>query len=944
MRTGLFTTLLLFLFAGLSCGRTDFDPAKPHDAGPIDIDDDGDVDVDVPGCGNGIVETHLGEVCDNGVLNSDEPGASCRTDCTPARCGDGIHDPNEECDDGTDNSNEPGSFCRIDCMLARCGDGIVDPGEGCDAGALNSNEPGAPCRTDCVLPTCGDGIVDPGEECDDGNTINTDECTNACTWARCGDGIIHEGHEVCDDGNSRDDIACSADCTEGCGDGIVQPHRGEICDDGPNNTDTILGACRTVCRFGTCGDGILDPGQFCLGAPMYFPTTEDPVDVVYRDLNVDGHPDLILTTASTVHVFLYDPVNEAFRATWNRSGLSGPVAPMAGDFNGDGIPDLAVLETTQRRVAIFLGQGAGQFAAPVRYSTGTGNPTRAVAGDFTGNGRPDIAVIVPFSDNLVLLHNNGSGAFSTSSTITTCSRPVSIATGFINADDHPDLAISCQMANLVLILYSNGDGTFGTPRYLGASDKPAHIVLSDMNADGRTDVVLLRSMNYPAMPQLTVYLQKPDGAFDPLESITNLPYNARMVAVADANRNQTRDVLVSFDSSLRLFLNNGEGVLTSSTTWTWPSNPGRACFSDPRRDLQALPVTVGGIPRGGLGLDAASWPFPARLNLPAPVNFAITARFTGNASTDAIISTGNELLVLAGTGTGQFSSVTQIPFSGANRLLVFDSVDPNAADVWVTTSGQSRITPMENDGSGNFVAQSPVNMPGTQPVAAISGLNMNNDAFPDAAILYKDTAQIQFFLGTENGAVTGDAVSVGTSPDHMLCGNIMGTGTTDCVVVDSSREVFLLVGNGAGSGVVYSIGHLAAAPASLILADANDDGTLDLIVATAATSSISAYHFVINPGPSVTLTPGQTVAVGCTPRSLISGDLDGDGLVDSLLLCNDGLTLRWLYAYGDGLLLHPLVRSPLHTAVSCTRAHLVSGSDFLCWTSHPSVFTLLNRP
>ena len=44
-------------------------------------------------------------------LQFDEPGASCRPDCTPARCGDGIVDPNELCDDG---NTIPFDGCRAD--------------------------------------------------------------------------------------------------------------------------------------------------------------------------------------------------------------------------------------------------------------------------------------------------------------------------------------------------------------------------------------------------------------------------------------------------------------------------------------------------------------------------------------------------------------------------------------------------------------------------------------------------------------------------------------------------------------------------------------------------------------------------------------------------------------------------------------------------------------
>lgn len=44
--------------------------------------------------------------------------------------------------------------------------------------------------------------------------------------------------------------------TTSCGNGV--PDRGEQCDDGRDNSDTIPGACRTDCRQARCGDGVVD--------------------------------------------------------------------------------------------------------------------------------------------------------------------------------------------------------------------------------------------------------------------------------------------------------------------------------------------------------------------------------------------------------------------------------------------------------------------------------------------------------------------------------------------------------------------------------------------------------------------------------------------------------------------------------------------------------------
>lgn len=110
-------------------------------------------------CGNGNVEA--GETCDDGADNG--PTKACTPMCQPAVCGDGfvasweqcdgedctydcrqdllqcgdaVADPGEECDLGAANSAAQGATCRTDCRLARCGDGVVDSGsprgEACD--------------------------------------------------------------------------------------------------------------------------------------------------------------------------------------------------------------------------------------------------------------------------------------------------------------------------------------------------------------------------------------------------------------------------------------------------------------------------------------------------------------------------------------------------------------------------------------------------------------------------------------------------------------------------------------------------------------------------------------------------------------------------------------------------------------------------------------------
>jgi cysteine-rich repeat protein len=97
-----------------------------------------------------------------------------------------------------------------------CGDGIQEAAEECDDGNTVVTDE---CTNACLDAVCGDGVVGPDEECDDANTADSDACTNACRLAVCGDSIVGPAEE-CDDGNTTDGDGCSASCDgeAACGD------------------------------------------------------------------------------------------------------------------------------------------------------------------------------------------------------------------------------------------------------------------------------------------------------------------------------------------------------------------------------------------------------------------------------------------------------------------------------------------------------------------------------------------------------------------------------------------------------------------------------------------------------------------------------------------------------------------------------------------------------
>src|SRR6202158_2192047 len=112
-------------------------------------------------------------------------------------------------------------------------------------------------------------------------------------------------------------------------------------------------------------------------------------------------------------------------------------------------------------------------------------PSSVAVGDFNSDGVPDLAVTNTFSSDVSVLLGNGNGSFQPARNLMVGSIPLSVAVGDFNGDGVQDLAVANNGSNNVSVLLSNGDGTFQPARNFAAGNGPNSVAGGGFNGAGR---------------------------------------------------------------------------------------------------------------------------------------------------------------------------------------------------------------------------------------------------------------------------------------------------------------------------------------------------------------------------------------------------------------------------------------------------------------------------
>jgi len=276
--------------------------------------------------------------------------------------------------------------------------------------------------------------------------------------------------------------------------------------DGVPDLAVANSASSSVGVFHGKGDGTFDP-------PATYPTGNGSSGLATADMNRDGILDLITVDRNdgTVSVLLGTGTG-SFGA--RRSAPAGiqPTSIVVADFNLDGRLDVAVANATlgsfNPSLTVVLGLGDGSMEDPLQIPIAArGIPMFLTAGDWNWDGLTDLAVTDFFFSNVLTFAGRGDGSFEAPVTLPRFQIPLvwECAAEDLNSDGNTDLVVADTELNRLIVYLGNGLGGFAAPTALrtpAIGGGALALALGDLNSDGRPDLVTAENMN------ITIFLNR----------------------------------------------------------------------------------------------------------------------------------------------------------------------------------------------------------------------------------------------------------------------------------------------------------------------------------------------------------------------------------------------------------------------------------------------------
>jgi hypothetical protein len=662
--------------------------------------------------------------------------------------------------------------------------------------------------------------------------------------------------------------------------------------------------------------------------PVHTDTEEGPASLLLADLDGDGWLDA--ATANHGNKFsgdgntlslLFNDGRGAFTSARSTPACAVPSGLATGDFDGDGLLDLATCEQGTSFVpgssaCVLLNLGAGEFAAAQLSAAGT-RPRALVPGNFDAGATLDLAVAC--AEGVALLAGDGAGGFGAPQLVPLSGGAEQLAAADLNGDGALDLIASTPLG-LVRLLGDGAGGIASVQLAIAAASSRA-LALGELNGDGKADLAFapgfggavelhagdgaggftrlvsasvgapvaalaLVPQAAPTAPHVALALNPPsasagrvalwrattplDGGLAPGEGYParlDLALGGEPLAplALDLDADGTLDLGVLLAAGeLRVAFGDGAGAFGLDAPLPFGSAPhslGGADF-DRDGDLDLVASHAGGLTRFD-NLGAGAFALGPLHFFPAGAQPLLVEDWNADGWPDLAVGSGGALELLLGDAQGNWTSGALFPLPGqALGLARGASALGGAPDLVAACS--LALASFANDGLGQFGL--PVLTPVSDAPASIALGDLDGDALLDAASCATTLTGVQVRFGDGQGGFGAPvALAAGEGTADVALADLDADGRLDVLAVDAaSHSASLRRARGGGSFAPLEAHALAAAPTRLVSADLDADGRADLIAAQAGDLSLGLLRQRLPPALGTVI--AGTGTPGCYGR------------------------------------------------------------------------------
>lgn len=377
-------------------------------------------------------------------------------------------------------------------------------------------------------------------------------------------------------------------------------------------------------------------------------TATRPSGLAVGDMDGNGKPDLVIGHSVTQSIRVYRNNSAgnvvSFSPRFNLALNASATGVAVDDLDGDGKLDIAATSSTASRVFLFRNTSSGgEMSFATRIDSSAGGAAQSVAiGDLDGDGKPDLAIVNSSAATVSVLRNTstvGTLSFANRITFPVGSQPFTLAIGDIDGDGKLDVVAGNAQAGTISVLRNtstSGNISFAAKVDFEAGSFPFGTTLGDIDGDGKLDALVVDQ-------GVKLTILRNTSKVDTVRFATKVEFTTGTapirIAVGDLDGDGKLEVAVSNNSSntASIFKNNSTSGSISLATKV-DLTTGTAPFASAIVDL-----TGDNIPDFAVTNQTSSTVSVFRTNFDLPPSITSFSPMTGGPG-DTIVITGNNLL------------------------------------------------------------------------------------------------------------------------------------------------------------------------------------------------------------------------------------------------------------------------------------------------------------